>query len=822
MKSKRKTSSARKSGKPRGGKKPFSQYVHESGPLKWLLPIRESSYARLEPVEEAREKPVRPSGHAPAFRSRLSPGRGEDVLAPAPADLWEKRLREYQRRRHDALGIGPGMVARVAPSPIVPGQKNWSPLGPSVVTRGQAVGNPPVGGRVPGIAVAPGGKLVYAASANGGVFRSDDGGLSWRALMDSFDVDPTNFASTSLASGAIAIDLKDPNRIYVGTGEGDTYAIFSNRLTNALPAYRGIGPIRSDDGGSTWQRESTAPDSPSLAGEAFFALAVNPANREHVVAATSKGLYERNLQPGGAPRWTRRETDVHSSVVVASAGGVTHFFAAGWGKSVIESKDGAQWNALGTQFPSSNVSRITLGVQPTNPDLVYAVVADSSGGLLGIYRFDRARGSWKAVAAPPKVLPDDGKQGDYDLAVAVDPADGNLIYVGGSYYSDGLYWPGSIWRCKVQSTGSGYKMAGTSIGTRVHADVHVLTHSPGDPNQLWTGCDGGVFLNQAPRTTDSFSSRNTGLACLCTNFFAQHPTDPGTMLVGLQDNGTALSHAGALWKHVNGGDGGYCLINWAQPLQALCFANGTVYRATDGGDSGSWTSSDFSWAMMTEPIVGTPYDPAHPASAKLVGLGAGADVYISNDFGATWPGNPTVTVPTNGGVYAMTFASASRFFVGTTESEVFRGDKIGSTWRLTRIDNVAAGRLPLRGLVSDIAIDWQDPSLASIYLAFGGVGDYRHVWRFDGNRWQAASGPPGTSANLLDVEHNAMVVDRSAPANVYVGADIGVWHSPDRGQSWRPLSNGLPDAPVFDLQIHPTRRLLRASTHGRGLYEYPL
>ncbi len=226
--------------------------------------------------------------------------------------------------------------------------------------------------------------------------------------------------------------------------------------------------------------------------------------------------------------------------------------------------------------------------------------------------------------------------------------------------------------------------------------------------------------------------------------------------------------------------------------------------------------------MMTEPIVGTPYDPAHPASAKLVGLGAGADVYISNDFGATWPGNPTVTVPTNGGVYAMTFASASRFFVGTTESEVFRGDKIGSTWRLTRIDNVAAGRLPLRGLVSDIAIDWQDPSLASIYLAFGGVGDYRHVWRFDGNRWQAASGPPGTSANLLDVEHNAMVVDRSAPANVYVGADIGVWHSPDRGQSWRPLSNGLPDAPVFDLQIHPTRRLLRASTHGRGLYEYPL
>jgi hypothetical protein len=74
----------------------------------------------------------------------------------------------------------------------------------------------------------------------------------------------------------------------------------------------------------------------------------------------------------------------------------------------------------------------------------------------------------------------------------------------------------------------------------------------------------------------------------------------------------------------------------------------------------------------------------------------------------------------------------------------------------------------------------------------------------------------------LDVEHNAVVVDRVAPDNVYVGADIGVWHSVDAGVTWRPLSNGLPDAPVFDLQIHPTRRLLRASTHGRGLYELRL
>ncbi|HEV7602052.1 MAG TPA: hypothetical protein VGO49_17585, partial [Bradyrhizobium sp.] len=109
----------------------------------------------------------------------------------------------------------------------------------------------------------------------------------------------------------------------------------------------------------------------------------------------------------------------------------------------------------------------------------------------------------------------------------------------------------------------------------------------------------------------------------------------------------------------------------------------------------------------------------------------------------------------------------------------------------------------------------------SIYVAFGGAGDRRRVWWYDGAKWHERSGTPGVSG-LLDVEHNALAVDSTAPNNIYVGADIGVWHSADGGQNWQPLENGLPDAPVFDLQIHPTQRLLRAATHGRGVYEYSL
>jgi len=823
-----------------GKKKVEFVHAREAGPHGWLSPLREASYARLIPRElseaevplpPAPVEPVHPEAKKPkvakapktaeaekapgrprSYRSRLHPEAGEEVLSEPPTTVWQHRLSEYHKRRH----FVPPASGPLAPAP------RWMPLGPSCVLEGQAVGRPAMGGRVAGLAVAPGGKLVYAASANGGVFRSDDGGQSWRPLMDAFDVNPTNYACTSLACGAIAIDVKDPRRIYVGTGEGDTYAIFSMRLTNALPAYRGIGPIRSDDGGLTWTCEGTDAGGPPLAGEAFFGMAVDPKNRDHVVAATSKGIFERNVPPGAEPVWILRRAGVHSAMVATAFEGAPRFFAAEWGKGVVESADGVHWAPLGAGFPAANVGRITLGVQPDNTDLVYAVVSDGHGGLLGLFRFDRKDGHWRQVQGMPRVLPQGGFQGDYDLSIAVDPEDSTFLYLGGSFYEDNRYWPASIWRLRLKPSGSRWRATGTAIGVRVHADVHALVHTPGNKDELWACCDGGVFVNAAPRTTDKFQSRNNGLACLCANYFSQDPTDPGTLLVGLQDNGTARTHGGSLWKHVNSGDGGYCLINWANPDLVLSFANGAVYRAEDGGTSDvSWDQFNFPWGMMTEPIVGTPYNPKSPSEANTVALGAARDVFVSTDFGATWPEKPSISVPSQGGIFALSFASAKRLFIGTSAGEVFRADKSGSAWKLLRLDNVAAGPLPLRGLVADLAVDWSDPKRTQVYVALGGMGDWRHVWHFNGTSWAQASGVQG-GAGLLDVEHNALICDRAEPSHLYVGADIGVWHSRDKGQTWEPLSGGLPDAPVFDLQIHPTRRLLRASTHGRGLFELPL
>ena len=774
----------------------------DGGPGEWLVPVMESAYSQIVPRDEYDEKPKKRGRAKGEAESRLQPGRGPEVLADVPRDVWVERLKEYQQRKAAAAGTKPG--TRAAP---VTGQNNWVPLGPACVAKGQAAGRPTLGGRTSGLAIFTGGNTIYAATANGGVFRTDDAGLSWRSLMDGFDTDPTSFAAASLCCGAIAVHPTNINRVYVGTGEGDVDILFANRLKFALPAYRGIGPIRTDDGGVTWISEASTP---SLAGYAFYQLAVDPGNGDNVVAATTNGLYQRV-----GTSWTQRRTGAHTSVVAARVGSVTTFYAAQRNGLVYSSTNGSTWSVAGTGFPAG-AGRISLAVQSDNPNVLYALVTNASWALLGVYRLDGGTGSWKTVSGVPVLL--NGGQGDYDLCIVIDPNNANLIYLGGDRLNNSPFYSGNIQRCAVTPSGLNYTMTSTSIGANAHADVHVVAMPPGDSTKLWTGTDGGIFLNTNPATNNTFSARNNGLSALCTNFLGISASEPSVMYVGLQDNGTARYLGEELWRNSFQGDGGYCVVHPTDPFTALVYANGTVYRTTTGGQD--WTdwalSKSAAWQIMAEPMVRA------PGSSLRVAFGAGLTVYVSDDLGQTWPtdGAHQFSITDTVGIYSLAFASPTRLYIGLTNGHIYRSD-LTTTWSTpTRIDNASGGPLPLVGLITDIAVDPADSTGNSIYITLGGQGDARHVWRFNGTQWQSRSGSGATG--LIDVEHNALLVDPSNTSHVYAGADIGVWKSTDAGVTWSLLQNGLPDAPVFDLQLHQGMRLLRASLHGRGVYEYQL
>ena len=776
-------------------------------------------YRRRQQLGLAREgRMARARAHddppPPATDRRTADEQAEDDLfGPEPDD-------EHGGARRARAGAQ-------AREPITaPPANNWIPIGPSVLRKGQGGTLPSTSGRCNGIAVASGGTRVYVAAANGGVWRSDDEGTTWRSLMDAWDLNPTIASSDSLACGSIAIDPSDPDRIFVGTGDGNEAIFF------------GVGPVVSTDGGTNWATEPVASGSPTLGGQSMNAVAVDPNNTNRVIAGTFLGVYRREPNPMGGFHWARKTgpTGAISSVVVAQTGGVTTFFAAPFNGPVFSSADGDTWNILGAGFPAADVGRIGLAVRASDPSIVYALVAKASDNLiLGVYRLHGT--TWKQVTGAPADLFGTaaiGGQGTYDLAIAVDPNNVNRLFLGGSTIASSGEWSGAVYRSTVTSSGTGaattFSMTNTFVGNSVHADIHCLAYAPGDSNKLWLGCDGGVYYSTNPGGSgDIFSSRNTGLQTLTMNQVDHHPTEDAVVFGGTQDNGGARFTGEEAWLHSVWGDCGAFVINWNDPYKVLAtYVRKSVNRATDGGTRYNYSAVTVPAAtgdatLFYAPLAGTPPS-ATPADAERVAFGSRRP-WISETFGGGWQSIPAnnATDDVGGAIKSLQFASATVFYAGTTNGRVFRFTRSGGTWTRTRIDNVAGGALPLAGLVSSIAIDRADATGNSIYIAFGGTGDFRHVWHFNGTSWQARSGPAaGNAASLLDIQHNAIVCDPGATQTIFVGADIGVWRSTDGGQNWAPFSSGLPDAAVLDLDLHNGRRLLRASTYGRGVWEYRL
>ncbi|MEM8924959.1 MAG: hypothetical protein AAGD35_15750 [Actinomycetota bacterium] len=801
---------------------------------------------------------IGPDGGAPGPGADEQPGDdGGDDDSMARQRL--EALRRSREQRLDELG-GPSASLAIdgvggPEAPPLDGANSWVPIGPAVLRQGQAETRPSTSGRVAGL-VPVDAERTYVGAANGGVWRTDDAGRGWTSLMEAFDLNPTTTGADSLAVGALAVvpgASAADDRIYVGTGEG------------ASGRYLGVGPVVSDDGGRNWRTESTAPTGPTLVGTAFYDLAVDPNDTDTVIAGTRRGLYRR--QPGGPDgvQWERTllagsTNDWVTSVATADAGGgSTRFFATRWFGPVFTSTDGDNWSVLGSGFPTNRVGRVSIAVRPDDPSVVYALVALTgagpagapvSGHLHGLYRLDTDDGVWRAVTGVPVTLfgpsPTGANarfgQGWYDMAVTVDPTDADRVYVGGSIVWTGSDWSGSVYRCDIDATGPNPVTAPVYLGRSVHGDIHRLAVAPGSGgNVLWLGCDGGAFRCDDP-TADAdevvFDDCNTGLNTLTLNSFNQHPTEAAVMFSGSQDNGGIRYTGEEAWLYSSGGDGGAQVIDWNDPYRILSiFTSGQVRRSTDGGSRYGYTGTSvltppFDMAngetvLFYNPMVGTPYNPGAPAEASRVALGTNR-VWLTDDFATSWRSIPLNTVADflDGRIRSLLFTRFGRLFAGTVNGGVYRFNEVspGSWAAPTRIDGVGAGPLELVGApITDIAEDPTDPSGESIYVTLGGAGDYRHLWHFDGTSWEARSGPgPFDAASLLDVNHTAVIVDPDRSDDVYVGTDIGGWRSTDGGATWASHSPGLPDAGVIDLKIHPGERLLRASTHGRGMHEIEL
>jgi hypothetical protein len=761
-----------------------------------------------------------------------------------------RQRHRIERERREALKPPPPMP------PGGPGTVNWTPIGPSVVGHGQATSNPPVSGRMTGLVVGPSGTRAYAGAANGGCWFTDDGGTTWTPLDDYVMSGSTGggIEADSLATGAVAVRFGTTaatDVVYVGTGEPN----------GNFDAYFGIGIRRSAAGGApgTWTLEAT-----NLVGRAIYEIVIDPDDANAVFAATTAGLYQR---PAAAPftTWTHvtspfaQPNALMTDLVVAGAGASKKYYGVFQNDAVYSSPDGVTWTAL-TGLPSGG--RVALAVAESDPTVAYAFKQNGT-----LYRLVGTAFQSVANVAPTFK----GGQGWYDIAVAVDPSSATTVYVMGDLVWDSN-WTLALFKSTI--TGGpgafdyGFNPANASnptadptyVGRNVHADGHAIAfalNAAGTAHigtDVWVATDGGIFRSTTGGTLGSFLSKNVGLAVTEMSFFAARPDTDAVVISGCQDNGNVRFWGEPAWYEAPQGDGGGVGIDpndqyqvmrqyarlgrlLQDPVTTAWSYTSSFHRCDDGGASGAWSVLNFPPFNATDASQRgvftfengktgfyTPIAVSPPGLAPTLAAVGTHRVWLTTDWGTSWN-----TIPTNSNPYALAtpsktqdslddtaiqsieFASLTRLFAATSNA-VWQLDLAGSAWTLTSI--TTAG-LPVGHFITDLAP--HDAVAGSFYVALGG-GGVVHAWFFDGAAWQSAGPPIAT----LDAPCHAVVVDPDHPENVYLGSDVGVWKGTKTGAAtwtWALYSQGLPEAAVTDLAVHRRTRLLRAATHGRGVWE---
>lgn len=674
---------------------------------------------------------------------------------------------------------GPEMVAPVA------GVSNWVQMGPTAIPNGQtySAARVLVTGRVTSIVTHPvDANTIYCGTAQGGVWKTTDGGKNWVSKSDN---------EISLAIGALAMDPGNPLVLYAGTGEGN----FSG------DSYYGNGVLKTTNGGTSWTALATA----TFAGKRFGRIAITPGATTRLFGATSHGIYRStdagvnwSLLGGGLPAGAAATDVTINGTTPANA------LAAFWGQGIYRTTNASAaaptWTKITTGLPAGNFTRIRLGRSPSNPQIVYALIADNNYTINGFYRSTNDGVSWAAIALPGGNI---GGQGFYNIHVAVDPTTPDIVYLSGV----------SVWKA-TRNAGSGVWTIVNTAAT-IHPDNHAFAFHPSNHLIVYAGNDGGIYKSTNGGTTWD-DTINEGLCIMQCEFIDQHPTSDAVLFSGTQDNGTEQFRNSSVFYHADDGDGGYCAVDKTTPTRVLStYYGNSPKRSLQAGKFGTWAS-------VAGGIAGPGlfYPPMALDETNSNNVAFGTD-RINLDAAQGTGGWPTkVTLPGNtASVSAIYYTNSNMIYVGTSNGRVYRLVKSGATWTATLI---SAAPLPFGPFVTDLASVPGSPNTVIVIMSGFGIG---HVWRgvvpaAGVATWTNISGA-GAGA-LPDIPANALVIDPAAANTYYVATDVAVYRTTNGGTSWTQFSQGLPNCAVFDMRLHNPTRLLRAGTHGRGVWERKL
>ena len=701
--------------------------------------------------------------------------------------------------RADAPGGAPHAdEARAFPS-AVDAAGRWVPIGPSVVRRGQAVDRPRVAGRVRDIAVDTTGLRAYAATAQGGVWYTDDGAATWSPVGGwSERRRIRGGAVNAQACGCLLVDFNAMpllDVVLIGTGEPNflpvgTAAPTGETTIDGVGVLAAIGPTFPAGQAEPWEVDTGIT---TLEGLGIFKLLRSPAStpgqaavgvtQDVVIACTTNGAFlgRRQSLPagGGNPvrdgyAWQRLAAVTTAFPAAAISDGVWlpggRLVLAVSGRGLVFSDN---LGAAVTPLPLTNPVAITghLSLAATG-NTVYAI--GETGGNPALWRVADATvaaptaddvGTPGAATGVPATLW--GTQRDYDQCIAVDTVGPvQRVYFGGSSFSYGPAdgdWGASLYCFDVAASGvpnppfvlqatvgvssaaalpggDGATAAG-AIGNNVHGDVHriVLTGNAPPRRQVWAATDGGIFVSDRSGRVGTFAACNTGLASLQPVFVRSHPVNGHLVATGCQDNGTQVRIGDSVWDEPFTGDGGGVAFHpTASHLLVRQFNNSRWYCTSN--------------TAFVDPMTRNPGEPS-----RLVGPG------VEGNNASFYSGAATVRVPPIGPNPA-----AGRLAVGTYR--VWLTDDLGTgagpnTWRTIPYPNGVAvdGRPGLNGAATNpqLQIGITAPFLRNI-VTLTWVSPTQLLVLYSGGIVRYTENPPGTWASTTwSITNLAVAIPRT-------------------------------------------------------------
>ncbi len=689
--------------------------------------------------------------------------------------------------------------------------------------RARSIGPAAMGGRIStidGTGESP--ATVYAGAASGGVWKSTDGGFSFKPVFDEH----------TQSIGAIAIDPTNKETVWVGTGE--------SWMRNSVSI--GTGVYKTMDGGANWTSTGLADT------EHIARIAVDPKAHDTVYVCATGHAWDGNEERGvfktkdGGKTWTKIlyvDANTGCSDLSLDPQMPNVLFAGMWqfrrqpdffnsggpGSGFYKSTDGGEhWTKLtaaANGLPAGDLGRIAVAQAPSRPSVVYALVEAKKTAL---YRSDDLGEHWREVNDSFNV----SVRPFYFARIVVDPLDYNRVYKPGlslSYSVDG---------------GSTFNGANIINGSSVHGDHHALWIHPKDPAQMFLGTDGGLYESR----DRAVHFRHISVLPVSQFYHVAYDMDqPYNVYGGLQDNGSwmAPSHAtGGVanrnWRNLGGGDGfavipdpsDYDFIflesqggkvvrvrrstgenrevaayaregeeklrfNWNTPIIASPTQKGVIYvgaqylfRSSDHGDS---------WVRISPDL--TTNDQSAQKQLESGGLSrdnSSAENYTTIICVSESPKNPNV------------------LWAGTDDGNLQVTRDGGKTWTNV-IANVPG--VPKRTWVSGVEAGHFDENVAYVTLDGHRRGDMKtYIYKTaDGGKTWAPLAGSGVSGFAQVVRE-----DLVNPNLLFAGTELGLFVSIDGGGSWANFKENFPPVAVDDMTIHRRDGDLILATHGRGIW----